>query len=468
MKKPFSWIVLLCLFGTATFQQCTDDSESAAPEKVQFTCSFTADGSDGGRAQAAEIPDALLLSLTNTSGEPVFLHKRVTLLRIGESFITEPMELAPGQYKITDFMLVADDNTVIYASPQKGSPLAKAVNRPLPFQFSVAKNKVSNINMEVIDINGRLPEDFGYASFFINPVNPLQVSVFIPHGNGTTLASAKAWIVEGNDTIKQYNLGATINLISFPGDPDVSRKLIVERLGYDVVVKDFVYTDLIATLDGLPWKITLVPSVFTLIPRYTHFELTLEGAPGTFVVDWGDGTSGAYNLVPHGVLIEHNYGSVGTYQVAITGDLEKIEYLENTEYIGAMNEINLRSLSGLRRMRIAYTECPAVIDLSNNYRFGYLIMPVALQLKTIILPQNSVIQYLDVNGPNQMTTADVDNLIDQVYAGAVANRVPGTFFMYNTQNMPDSGLLGPPSPDRIDKLRELRDTYSWFIRPNTL
>jgi hypothetical protein len=456
---------VLLLLGAIALQQCTDHGEAVTLEKIQFNVGLADAGGADGRLKQDEVPDALLISLENSAGELVVDRERITLLRMGDGFITEPLELPPGSYRITDFMLVKGETQVLYATPRQGSLLSTVVKRALPYRFALSQNKVSNIDMEVIDVRYHNPEDFGYEFFPGNEPNVLDVGIFI-QPDDHTFTDARAYLLEGTDTVKRYDLEAGINEISFAGDPLIARRFVVVKPGYDVVVKEFIYTELIAALNGQPWKIELVPSVFTLVPRYTHFEITLEGKPGTLSVDWGDGSTDTYTLSPTGVRLEHNYGSLGTYLVAITGDLEKIEYLYNTDFISAMNAIGLQSLSGLRKIRNGFTECPAIIDLSHNYKLESVVMPVALQLQKIILPENSIIRYLDVNGPNQMTAAAVDQLIDQVYAGVEANNTTnGTIYLYKTQNVPDDGMLGPPSPDRMEKLIGLKHAYGWNVEP---
>lgn len=473
MKKTVSRLALL-LFVAAMLQHCVDEGESARPEKVQFVCSFTDTGVESGRSQLTATPTALLLSVINAAGESVFLNKRVELIRMGDSFITEPLEMTPGSYQVSDFMLIDDQAGVIYATPRKGSPLARAVSRPLPSPFSVSKSKVSSIAMEVIDVGARQPEDFGYVSFPIDVVNPLQLSVFVPGNNGATLASAKAYLVEGSDTIKTYNLGATINLISFPGDPQVSRRLIVTKSGYNTVAKEFVYKDLIETLDGLPWKIILVPSLFTLDPvlnftsGLTYSDMRLAGMPGTLTVDWGDGASETFELTSDDVYLHHEYASEGNFRINVTGDLDKVTEFYQFYGQGQSKAINVQGLTELKDFRFGYTSNRVeVIDLSHNPKVEVLFLGYSELMKKIILADDNVVRYVELTGPVGLSTASMDALIDQIYHAAVVHNTTGATFYAPSHFLPggDLQMVGPPSPAAIAKLQELRDAYDWNVAP---
>lgn len=464
MMKKIPHVLVLLLLGSATVLQCTDHGEGLGPEKVQFTFSLAEADEENGRALTGDVPDALLLSLETGSGESVFIDKKVTLLRMGDSFVTEPLELAPGRYNITDFRLAVDETTVLYATPLKGSPLSKAVNHPLPYPFTVSKNKSTAIAMEVIKVATHTPEEFGYASFGIHPVNPLRVAAFIATGSGNTLTTAEAWIVEDRDTIKQLTLGATVNFFPFRGDPDLLRTLIVVKPGYNTFVKEFVYADLVASLNGSPWNIILTESIFTTtlyfnddIFRPKHFGIQMSGQSGSVTIDWGDGTSEPYELSGNTTpYVNHDYGfpARGMYKINITGDLDKIETLLYDRDV--IKYINVQGLIALREMSTGnFIEALEEIDLTHNTRLEKLSMISVRGLRKIILPERSIIRYIDVSGSAGLTQAGLDDLVDQVYTSVYArNTMYGHFKLLN---------MHPPSPASAAKLDELRNYFGWTV-----
>lgn len=458
MKKIWPGLVLL-LAMTAILQQCTDDGDAAVGvQKVQFTFSYKASDATGGRVQQDVVPDALLLSVERAPGDPVFISKRIALLRVGLGYITEPIEMTPGSYTITDFMLAAGDS-VIYLTPLQGSPLAPAVNHPLPYPLVVSNNQSSTIDMEVIATGTNPPEDFGYAAFAINTINPLRVSVF----SGTNLTNATAYVLESWDTTKIQNLGATINFLSIPGRAHVYRKLIISKPGYSSVIVPFYYDQLIDSLQGVPLKVILEPAVFTIQPAATTYSMQLMGKPGTLHIDWGDGTSEPFTLSEEVTPVTHNYFSAGCCPVNITGDIDRI--LSLRVHNSDISAINVKGLSSLIEIWLRYMQGPTEIDFTHNPALYILFMPSVSRLKHVKLPPASVFQsyMIDVNAPNQMATADIDALIDQAYVQATPG-IAGIFQL--TDPSTPNGFVGPPSPAGMAKLRVLRDVDHWYIDPN--
>src|SRR5689334_15799269 len=109
MKNILFWIGLVAM--STALQFCKNESSPVALQKVQFTFGVHPTAPSGGRIETAE-PVTLLLSLENSIGDPVFTSKRIPLLHIGSSLMTDPIDLPPGTYTITDFLLVDDDNNV--------------------------------------------------------------------------------------------------------------------------------------------------------------------------------------------------------------------------------------------------------------------------------------------------------------------------------------------------------------------
>lgn len=468
---------------STTLQLCTEEGETLAPEKVQFTITLPA-GIDAGRIQATELPTSLLLSLETSAGVPVFTFKEINLLRVGESFITEPLELTQGSYKITDFLLVADSSRVLYVTPKAGSPLAKAVSSSLPYNFYVTKNKVSNVAIEVIDVSQRLPEEFGYASFVINAVNPLRVSVFNTVDNKINLTTAKAYLLKGSDTIKSYSLGASVNLISFKGDPEATYKLVVTKEGYNTGIKEFVYSELFATLGDLPLKVYLVPATFTITAIVDEnstpdniFKFMIDGLGGGVLVDWGDGSSEGYsiNMEEFGyetVELSHTYANPGNHLITITGDLEMITSLFPGYYReGRIAAINVQGLTELKAIGINdVPPGPKVIDLSNNIKLQYVSVAVLSSnpLENLILPIENYIREISIMGCNHLVTSRVDDVISKIYLSVAQHNEMNGYFGLGEDGSQESLMVGPPSPASITKLRELRDVYHWTILPDPL
>lgn len=469
MKKKLLWVVLLFAAAT-TFQRCSDEGQNQAPEKVTVTFSLSVHDNAGGRTNATRTPDVLLLSLQNSARQPVFTNKKIELLIAGDSYLTVPIELAPGRYIITDFFLATDTDTILYAVPKKGSALASAVLHPVPYGLNITNTAVSNVEMEVIDVSQNAVENFGYASFNVNVVNPLRISVFAALGDAIRLTDAKGYILNEDDTVKTFTLAAKgNNLISFKGDADITHKLVICKPGYITYSQEFIYNDLIASLDGRPLQVYLSPA-FIMVTHMGSLEFALNGDPGALSIDWGDGTSEPFALTNDDSFVSHIYATDGHFPITITGDLQKIKYFYSFYGNGALDSINTQSLSNLKEIRFGLTNGPKVIDLRYNKKIEFIMMTGLHELEELLLPDENSIYYIDISGPNLITTSGIDQIINKIYATAVMNNVMNGGFQLNKQWYPPftGEAVGPPSEAGIMKLRELRDSYNWSVLPDSL
>ena len=71
-------------------------------------------------------------------------------------------------------MVINPSGEVVFASPLAGSPLAYLVNRPLPFNFNIIPNQVTRVVPEVLAVGDQTPDQFGYASFGVQIIKPLD------------------------------------------------------------------------------------------------------------------------------------------------------------------------------------------------------------------------------------------------------------------------------------------------------
>jgi hypothetical protein len=450
MKKTiiFSAIILVM------FLPGCNREEDPALEKVQFTFSATSSSTSGGRV-AFGFPEGttLLLSLEKSTGESVFTKRSIPVQQFGESSITEPLELSPGTYRITDFMIADKNGAIQYAVPKSGSPLAGIVVHSLPYSFTVSKNKVTTIDMQVIDTDQHIPEDFGYVSFSVDAVSPFSLSVFTYKNGKASLTDAEVYFIHGTDTISRHKAGAKINVLPFPGDPTQTYDLVVIKSGYARFTRSFIYNDLQAELGNKPLIVNLVPA-FTLTKYMqfnSNFKLDFDGH-GEIVVDWGDGSIGNFSIDDE--EISHRY-IAGKYFITVTGEIDKIigfsVYYDN----GLTDDINFSQLENLQTVEMGLTQVPAIIDLSQNKKLTAVILVAIEPVKHVILPDDNHIRYVDIRS-NILKPATKDAIINNIYKNAVSHNIFGGYFS-----------LDPPlSAENTDKLRQLSDIYQWEIDLN--
>src|SRR5688500_4757607 len=126
LSKQFLAVALL-LFVVVT--SC-DDAKHTKPGHGQVTFSLDLNSTSQGRV--AQEPHALIVTVVDKNNIPVLNKKKITLYSFNGSFISEPLDLKSGTYKLTEFFVLDENNNIVYATPLEGSPLAYLVNDPLP------------------------------------------------------------------------------------------------------------------------------------------------------------------------------------------------------------------------------------------------------------------------------------------------------------------------------------------------
>lgn|GEM_PF-3621788 len=224
MKKLFS-----VLFIVITMVGCQQE-RNAEPQKggLVFSLSNKTKGNPNGRTDGTTDPASVIITIKDANGNYVAQNKKITLYNFGKSYTTESIDLAVGDYKVTQFWVLNADNTVLYVSPVEGSDQAKLVVDPLPVDFHITKDGSTAVEIEVLDLSETsAPEDFGYASFsfhvvqqdinltFIASTNPFMTTdgyktVIVTFTSGQTVIQKELTVispVEARGTIKPTELG---------------------------------------------------------------------------------------------------------------------------------------------------------------------------------------------------------------------------------------------------------------------
>jgi hypothetical protein len=477
MTKKVTHALIAMLMLAVLFQRCTpDDEESTAVEKVQFSLDFTLPDGANGRIKASDIPTGahVLLSVEKSNGEIALTQQPVKVLAFGESYITEPLALHPGQYRVTDFLLVDENSEVLYAAPKKGSPLAEAVKQPLPYTFYISRNKVSNIDMQVLDVSEHMPEQFGYVSFNLKAGAAFQLAVFVNEDGKTKLTDAHAYILNGTDTLQHFDLKARVNTLFFSGDRDANYTLVVTKAGYATDTREFNFNQ----LDNKPLQVYLQaensetktlrlwynPIVHPEEPPIVRFSMILGAEEqADITVNFGDGTIENYSIPAGSVVEAVHIFDTGNYVITVSGDVDKITSFE-PYWESVVERIDFSDLTNLKEILAGpYGNIElASVDLRYNQKLELLSLS-GFRLDTLLLPSTHFINNINVSGNPMLSTAEIDEIINNVYTNAVANNITGGYFNLTKSS---GGMVGPPSADAIDKLRALRDTYGWTITPN--
>jgi len=473
--------LLMALPIAVLLQTCADDeSDYGKPEKVQFNLSVTAD--PNGRIASLPPGLSIVLSITKQNGDVVLDHEHLSILNVAGTQMTEPIELAAGNYKVTDFLLVNDDMEVLYATPRIGSTLSGAVETPLPYNFRVTKNNVSNVHMQVIDVQTSEPEAFGYASFHADIVRPLQISVFTEQNGQMVRTSATAYIINGwdwetSDTLQVIHLGAKANVVPYKIEPDRPVSMMITKDGYESYRRTlFTYDELMAELAGEPLTVILNPFLEMtvtvteigdegLYPLYLYVQV-LIGENGSFFIDFGDDYPSESLVIPYySGSLRHDYDDPGTYTIRMYGDLNRIAEIHVNN--GNLDDIDLTRLPSLETFQIGLNPGPANLDFSTNKKLLDLTLSNG-NVTNLTLPQAKTLQFIWIDGcANLNNTAKIDAIINTLYTNTVMfNKQTGSFHL-NKDSTPAGRLeyLGPPSPAAMDKLRIMQNQYDWYITP---
>lgn len=458
--------LFFAIIVAGTFQMCKEDV-SVEPGKVKFTF-VPSEVSDRSGRITEEDHAAIQVSIENSNGESILANHRIDLLRAGNGYISESVELLPGNYSLTDFFIVDHTGETAYITPKSGAPLAKVIQHPLPIDFSVSNHEVSNLSVEVVSVTGHNPEEFGYIMFDIDTVDIPGFSLEVLSARDQSeINDTEVHILKNRDTLHSFMINSLQNTISFIENPEESFRLVVGKEGYKPFIQEFTYNQLKEELQNDPLAVALEPA-FTMVTSAGEFQISLSGNEnGQITVHWGDGSEETFTLGDNTDL-NHSYSQAGSYFISITGALDKITDFYSFYGAGPIDKINFNELPELSDLRLGLTRSPKVIDLSNNRKLTSINMPGCEQLEALYIAEDNQILSLNIEGPNNISTEAIDNIIYKLHKSVIlTNRTGGTLGLsLHWGNAESMEMIGPPSPEAMTRVTELKNNYNWFILPD--
>lgn len=229
--------------GTAEFSVTVPDDVSQAK-------SGTSD-------DTAKVSYQLMISVEDLNGIAVFTDKMIPLYTFGTSFVSENIEIKAGEFRLTKFMVINPSGAVVYAAPVAGSPLAYLTTRPLPFNFSILSSQVTKIMPEVLAVGDQTPDKFGYASFGVQIIKPLEFWTKCILDNPLIMAptqpltTAKVTVSATNGWYYTFKLEAAVNHLIIRGGSDIYY-FVIEKEGYATQKVQFTASELMATTKENP------------------------------------------------------------------------------------------------------------------------------------------------------------------------------------------------------------------------
>lgn len=190
----------------------------------------------GVTADSGVYPYHILISVNDLEGNSVITDSLIPVYAFGTGFTSEDVELQAGGYNLTKFLVINPSGAVIYAAPVEGSPLAYLVNDPLPLSFTIRAGQVTKIIPEVLVVGDQTPGQFGYASFGMQIIKPLQFwTVCIIDCpmcmSPTLLTTARLTVYSDNGWHYSFAIEAMVNHLIIRGGSEVYTFLL-EKEGY--------------------------------------------------------------------------------------------------------------------------------------------------------------------------------------------------------------------------------------------
>lgn len=258
---------LLILFTLFVFAACQQEEDIQTLEKGTGEVAFSFDVQDSnaasnGRTQSA-VPASIVVSIETDGGVPVYAQQQLSLIEFNGSFVSEPISLEVGNYKLTEYFVLDENGSTVYATPLDGSDLDYLVNTPLAVDFSIAKDASEQLVPEVLSTEAVVAADFGYTDFEIDVVNTFEFLMSVHYFDelSESYELTDAQVVIYGDGVEVYNkpIAAETDQIRIRDDY-ANFEIVTSKAGF---MNDTVTMD-VATLKGHfndPIEVLLSPIV---------------------------------------------------------------------------------------------------------------------------------------------------------------------------------------------------------------
>ncbi|HAA15396.1 MAG TPA: hypothetical protein DCE41_28340 [Cytophagales bacterium] len=274
LKTKYLFLSLLAVAALAGCNRSSDPTE--VPGRLSFSLGGLVESVTGRQAETA-VPASILITVKDGQGNLVYSQEKLNIYPLGDGYITNPVNLEPGDYTLEEFLVLDSAEAVVYLTPIQGSQFADLIPEPLPVAFSVTADLTTEVTVDVLPADLGDAAKFGYATFGFNIV---QAAYFRP--DSTTGKDAVFGLLVPDNN---YGDIEDIHLYAWTqnGDLNVNRFVI-----------DF-------ALESLPDSITIDSAFLSMYFNYSSGYIAgLPGADGHFgdnaffvesiVEDWNEQT----------------------------------------------------------------------------------------------------------------------------------------------------------------------------------
>jgi hypothetical protein len=251
-------MVVPSLYLLSSCEKKSNDLTGTGTAEFSVSITDTQNSKSAKGIDSSNVSFQVMISVEDLQGHAVYTDKLIPLYIFGYEYISENLEIRAGEFRLTKFMIINPSGEVIYAAPLAGSPLAYLTTKPLPFNFNIFPNQVTKVFPEVLAVNGQSPDQFGYVSFGIQVVNPLEfwTMCVLDPGNPLIMApiqltTAKLTIYAADGWHYTFKLEAGINHLVIRGGSE-RYNFVLEKEGFLPQKMEFSAMDLIAATKDNP------------------------------------------------------------------------------------------------------------------------------------------------------------------------------------------------------------------------
>jgi hypothetical protein len=282
MKTPKRLFCISLIVLTITgFYSCKKENVSNGTGTIEFSLNLPAGSGQlkSANASGVIVSYQLMISVEDTKGNSVLSDKLVPLYTFGTNFVSDKVELKSGEFRLTKFMVIDPSGAVIYASPLAGSPLAYLATKPLPTTFKIIPDQNTPVPTQVLLVGTLSPSQFGYATFGVQIITPLDFYTYCILDKDNTLSgapivmtTAKLTISNNNDWKYTFTLTAAVNHLVIRGGSE-KYTFLLEKEGYVAQQLTFTSQQLTAASNEKP----LVLKILTGVPPVTQIMFFQPG-----------------------------------------------------------------------------------------------------------------------------------------------------------------------------------------------
>lgn len=259
LRRVWYGKILMVALG-ATFLYSCSENQDADPLKGSIQFGVADKSVSGGRAKGNAT--AMVVSIKDAAGTIIHNKKRLDILNFGNEYLSMPLELKAGNYTLTEFFIVDENNVAISATPLEGSDLAYLVNDPAPISFGITKDNTTKVSPEVLAVQNNSAADFGYVAFSLNEVQTLSfsIAVFVYNQQAANLelTPARVAVTSANTSLFNKDLQNITNTVRVK-DGFGTYHVKVTKSGYANYEADFTPTELVAFTEGAALIVVLFP-----------------------------------------------------------------------------------------------------------------------------------------------------------------------------------------------------------------